>query len=432
MRNRILDLPGLLRTPVGRETIWNGALHRSWPATSLLASAYRRTAGRGAVAIAVVGSYGKSTTAHYIRAALGIPNYPLEHDNHKVTVLRRIFGLRPADRRLLLEIGIDDFGQMRSMAAVIRPEIAVVTAIGSEHHRSLSSVENTRDEKAEMVRFLRPTSVAVLNGDDANVRWMANLTKARIVTYGLGQDNDVRASEAEIDWPHGTLFSVHVNGKTRRSRIGVVGRHMVYPALAAVAVALAQGHDLDACLARLEDLPAVPGRMEIRRLPGGAVLVCDFFKSSHETVLAALDTAAEIPARRLTVVLGEISEPPGSQGPIYRDIGKRIAGVASRAVFLGHNFQRYRAGAVRAGMPRDSLIDARHEVVEAARLVERELEPGDVVLIKGRDTQRLDRVALALEGRRIGCEIRFCRLKHRRCADCPMLESGWNGLRPVT
>jgi len=432
MRSRIRDLPVLLRTLVGRETVWNGVLHRSWPLTSPFASAIRRTVGRSAVGIAVVGSYGKSTTTYYINAVLGNSEGWLEHDNHKAAVLQRIFGLRPADRYLLLEIGIDDFGQMASMARVIRPEITVVTSIGSEHHRSLRSVENTRAEKAQMVRCLRSDGLAVLNGDDDNVRWMAKLTDARIITYGFGKDNDVRASAAEIDWPHGTRFSVHANGKTRRLRIGVLGRHMVYAALAAVAVALTQGHDLDECLARLEDLPGVPGRMEIRPLPGGGVLVCDYFKSSYETVLVALDAMAELPARRVMVVLGEISEPPGSQGPIYRDIGERIAKVASRAVILGHNFQRYRAGALRAGMARDSLIDARHDVVEAARLVERLVEPGDVVLIKGRDTQRLDRVVLALEGRRIGCEIRFCRLKHRRCADCPMLEPGWNGIEPVT
>jgi UDP-N-acetylmuramoyl-tripeptide--D-alanyl-D-alanine ligase len=433
----LLDIPGLLRTRVGRAKIRDGFLYRAWPVTSRLAILYRRTIAHKVCIVTVVGSYGKSTTKRSVVAALGdlIPNQELlggRGANHRAGVARLILRLRPDYRCVVVEVGIDAKGQMAPMARTIRPDITVVTTVGSEHNRSLGTLETTREEKADMVRALSPSGLAVLNGDDPNVLWMRGQTRANVITYGTGNDNDIRASDIQLDWPQGMRFRVHARGETRELRTRLIGRHMVYPVLAAVAVALAKGCSLDECAPRLEELEPTPGRMHLQRLENGAVLVCDYFKSSYETVVVALDVLSEIPANRRLVVLGEVSEPPGSQGPIYRSFGERVAQIASRAIFVGHNFQRYKAGATRGGMPASALTDVGDSVLDAVELLRHDLGPGDVVLIKGRDTQRLDRVALALAGRSVRCRIPVCRLKHTRCYQCPMLESGWQGIPVVT
>jgi UDP-N-acetylmuramoyl-tripeptide--D-alanyl-D-alanine ligase len=399
-----------------------------------LAVLYRRTITREVCLVTVVGSYGKSTTTRSVVAALGdLMRNPERLDgNDRAGVARLILRLRPDDRCVVMEVGIDAKGQMAPMARTVRPDITVVTTVGSEHNRSLGTLETTRDEKADMVRALSPSGLAVLNGDDPNVLWMRGQTRANVITYGTGDDNDIRASDIRLDWPQGMRFRVHARGETRELRTRLIGRHMVYPVLAAVAVALAKGCSLDECAPRLEGLGPTPGRMHLQRLDNGAVLVCDYYKSSYETVVAALDVLSEIPASRRLVVLGEVSEPPGSQGPIYRGLGERIAQIASRAIFVGHNFQRYKAGATRGGMPASALTDAGYSVLDAVEALRDDLGPGDVVLIKGRDTQRLDRVALALAGRNVGCTIPVCGLKHTRCDQCPMLESGWQGIPVVT
>ncbi len=434
MPSRLLDIPGLLRTRVGRTKIRGGILYRAWPVTSRLAVLYRRTIAREVCIIAVVGSYGKSTTTRSVVAALGdlIRNPEPLGGNHRAGVARLILRLRPDDRCVVMEVGIDAKGQMAPMARTLRPDITVVTTVGSEHNRSLGTLETTRDEKADMVRALSPSGLAVLNGDDPNVLWMGGQTRANVITYGMGDDNDVRASDIRLDWPQGMRFRVHARGETRELRTRLIGRHMVYPVLAAVAVAQAKGCSLDECAPRLEGLAPAPGRMHLQRLDNGAVLVCDYYKSSYETVVAALDVLSEIPASRRLVVLGEVSEPPGSQGPIYRGLGKRIAQITSRAIFVGHNFQRYKAGATRGGMPAGALTDVGDSILDAVEALRHDLGPGDVVLIKGRDTQRLDRLALALAGRNVRCTIPVCRLKRAGCDQCPMLESGWQGIPVVT
>ena len=127
----------------------------------------------------------------------------------------------------------------------------------------------------------------------------------------------MRASDVALDWPRGTTFTLHAAGQRRPVRIRLLGRYQVYPALAAVTVALEEGLPLDEVLPRIEAVEAERGRMAMMPLENGAIVVRDEFKSAIETVDAALDVLTEIPARRRIVVLGEVAEAPGSQGPIY-------------------------------------------------------------------------------------------------------------------
>jgi len=391
---------------------------------------YRRTVIRKTRIVTVVGSFGKSTTVRSVLKALGGDVHKAFDLNAYSSVARALLRTRPHDRHAVIEVGIDGLGQMAVYAGVIRPDIAVVTSIGSEHQRTFKAFEITREEKSKMVKGLAPSGLAVLNGDDPNVSQMAQETSAKVITFGFGKDNDVRASHVVLDWPKGTKFKLHVNNRKRDVTVRLIGRHMVYPILAAVAVSLFEGLELDQVLTVLKGLPATPGRLEPIPLEGGAFILRDEYKSSLETIHCALEVLSDIPAKRRIVVLGEVSEPPGSQGPVYRRIGEAISQVASLAIFLGGNFQRYAAGAARGGMPRDALINAQRSVRKAAEVLQQNLRPGDVVLTKGRDNERLDRVALSLMGRKVSCDISFCQAEVR-CADCPMIERGWDGLKVV-
>jgi UDP-N-acetylmuramoyl-tripeptide--D-alanyl-D-alanine ligase len=430
MRYTWKDFPALLRTPLGRSQFIFGVWYRSWPLLSRLATLHRRTLVRNTHVVAVVGSFGKSTTVRAVLTALGGQVHPDFDLNAFSSIARAVLRIRPRDRHAVIEAGIDHPGQMADYARVIRPDITVVTSIGSEHNRSLLTLEATRAEKSEMVRILPPSGIAVLNGDDPNVLWMKSRTRVRVITFGVHETNDIRASDITLDWPNGTRFKLHAGSETRDVRIRLIGKNMVYPILAAVAVSLAEGFTLDQVIPALEGMPPTSGRLEPIRLENGTFILRDDYKSSLETIHSALDAFSEIPAKRRIVVLGEVSEPPGSQGPIYRQIGERIAKIASYAIFIGGNYKRYAAGAARGGLRRDALINAERSVLKAVEALRGHLRPGDVVLIKGRDTERLDRVALLLMGRTVRCDIDFCRAEVR-CERCPMLERGWGGLKVV-
>jgi UDP-N-acetylmuramyl pentapeptide synthase len=311
---------------------------------------------------------------------------------------------------------------MARPARLLRPDVVVVTSIGSEHNRSYGTLEAARDEKAVMVRALRPRGTAILNGDDPHVRWMAGQTKARVLTFGFEAGNDVRGSQLELDWPRGNRLSVEAGGERRTLQTRLLGWPMAYAALAAVAVALSENVPLSVAAPRIEALEPSPGRLELVSLDNGAFVLRDDFKSTLESIHSALDVLADVPARRKIVVFGDVSEPPGSQGAIYWRIGERVAEIADRFIVLGSSYQRYAAGAKRAGFPPAALADAKRDVLRAVEIASEGLGPGDVVLVKGRDSQKLDRVSLALAGRRVCCTLEHCDLRMTRCASCAQLE----------
>jgi UDP-N-acetylmuramyl pentapeptide synthase len=399
---------------------------RGWPVLAPLATLYRRALARRTRFVAVVGSFGKSSAVRAVSTALGVPIHRSFAANCFSGLALMVLRVRPWRRYGVIEAGIDNVGQMILYARIIRPDIVVVTSIGSEHNRSLGTLETTRHEKAEMVRALSPAGIAVLNGDDPNVLWMKSQRRARFVTFGFGEANDVRATDVRLDWPRGTRFTLHIGNESREMQVRLLGRHMLYPILAAVAVVHADGLDWQQALAALQELAPTVGRMETICLPNGVWIIRDDEKSTLETIHAALDVLAQVPARRRIVALGPASEPPGSQGPIYRDIGTRLAGIISLAVIIGSDRIRrsYAGGAESAGLARSAFLSADESARNATGILRRELRPGDVVLIKGRSEQRLERIALGLMGRAVRCDIPECRLKISACANCPMLERG--------
>ena len=432
MQYRWSVVPFLFTSVIGRRRLAAAARHYAWPVVAPIASLYRRTVLRNTSIVTITGSFGKTTTARCVLAALEGREDPRIGGNSWTNQALALLRTPPSASFCVIEVGIAHLGEMAVFAKFHRPDMVIVTGIGSEHNRSFGTLETTREEKVKLVRAVRPGGTVILNGDDSNVRWMATQTEARIITYGFGEDNQVRADQYTLEWPRGSRIRVTVDGESRDLRSRLLGRHQVYPILAAVAAAWSQGispREIQPALGKIEP---VRGRMEVRRLDENIYMLCDDFKSSPETIEAALDTLKEIPASRKLVALGDVSEPPGSQGPVYRHLGRRIAETADEAVLLGGSVQRYRVGAKQAGMPVSRIQMAGKSVIKAAEMVREIMRPGDVILIKGRDTQRLERIALILEGRTVKCDIPFCRAKRTRCFHCHMLESGWEGKRVLT
>ena len=422
MAAKLVEIVCRLGSALGRKRLLLGAFFHAWPIFFPIAHAYRRTIIRRPRIIAVVGSFGKTTTTRAVSAALGLPRDPYRGWNSGGFLAAGLLRIRPGARHAVLEVGISRKGTMARYARLLRPDIAVVTSIGSEHHESLGTLEGTREEKSAMVRALASAGLAVLNGDDPNVLWMREATNARVITFGLGGACDVRASSVSIDIREGTRFELHADGRTRDVVVRLLGRHMVYPVLAAIAVSLGEGLSLDEVLPRLERLAPTPERLQVVRTGDGAFLIVDTAKSMLETLLVSLNTLGELRADRKIVVLGDIEEPKGSQGPLYKALGTRLADIATRVVFVGGGkaFESLASGTRGAGMPKESVVYAGRSARRAAELVQEDLRAGDVVLIKGRSTQHLERVAFRLVGRPVPCDVEACGLKPG-CGECPLI-----------
>jgi len=134
-----------------------------------------------------------------------------------------------------------------------------------------------------------------------------------------------------------------------------------------------------------------------------------------------LNTLERLSAERRIAVLGDVEEPRGTQGLIYKALGRRLAKSCDRVLFVGGKkaFASLRAGATDEGFPSGALTYARIDPPAIAQMLQDELLPGDVVLLKGRSTQHLERIALILSGETVTCSEPFC-AKRQHCGSCPL------------
>jgi len=421
LKFRPTDYLRMLKTPLGRWELWKGAVFLAWPVLRRIASAYRRMLLPATRLAVVTGSLGKTSTLHAVSAILAVP-LPRFRFNHYGFLASSLLRVPPGRAYAVFEVGLSGPGQMAAYAHMLKADIAVITSIASDHNRSFKNLECTAREKGALVRALPKNGLAVLNGDDPRVLAMAGETVARTITYGFSPHNQVQAVSYRLNWPEGTVLDVSIAGRMYRINSRLFAKPSMYALLAALAVVQGEGGGIEASIARLERLQPLAGRFQPMAHASGAWFICDDFKAPAESMEAALQFLAEVPATRRIAVLGDVTEPFGKQGPLYKTLGKLAGSVCDLVLLVGNAEEYYLPGLNQSGHSRQTVYLCRRDFRNAIPLLREQLRAGDVVLIKGRHEQRLRRIALALGDASVLCPVQKCEAINLECTECWMMK----------
>jgi UDP-N-acetylmuramoyl-tripeptide--D-alanyl-D-alanine ligase len=272
-------------------------------------------------------------------------------------------------------------GHIRYLTQIAPPDISVVLNVGLAHVGEFGSREATASAKGELVEALLDDGLAILNSDDPLVRAMTGRSKAPSVLFGQADDAAVRAAKVWLDVGRPVFELVSPHGATE-VRLKLVGRHHVTNALAAAAVGLAVGMDLDTVAERLSAaVPLARWRMEVGERDDGVTVLNDAYNANPDSMRAALQTLPELAAgRRSIAVLGEMLELGDASAEEHEAIGRFVAQLGvSRLVVVGEGARPIERGAKAAGLRHTTFArDAAH----ALKLLRKDLRSGDVVLVK--------------------------------------------------
>ncbi len=386
--------------------------------------------------VAVTGSVGKTSARNAIAAVLGARfrvGVPPGNYNNEFGVPLAVIGATSPGRSvrgwlrvlwkaqrllwrrdpaypslLVLEYGADKPGDIAALCRFAAPDAAVWTSVSPVHAANYPSVERLAQEKAEIIRCAKPSGEAFLNADDAAV--MAHRAQAAVPTrtYGLSPNADVRAENVEADAPpraayapadapfSAATFDLAVGGDRAAVRLpGAVGRTAVSAALAAAAVGLRFGLSLREIAARLADVKTEPGRL--RPLAGvkGCLVLDDTYNAAPAAMAAALDALARWPvadgARRIAA-LGHMAELGALSEQEHRLVGMQAATSCDALVVAGEMARDIARGAREAGMDAEHVVEVK-DAIEAGRWLDAHVRAGDVVLVKGSQSARMEKAA---------------------------------------
>lgn len=354
--------------------------------------------------IGVTGSVGKTSTKEALFAALdrsapGSTHRSVKSYNNHTGVPLSLARMPASSRYGVLEMGMNHPGELAHLTTLVRPHIAIVTAIAPAHTEFFPDEGAIADAKGEIFRGLEPGGIAIVPYDSPHRDRLIAAARpyaARIMTFGTAREADVRPIETMPVRTGGTFVSAKVGERELSFTVGQPGAHWVSNALAVLAAVDAVGGDLGLAGLGLADLGGLPGRGARFVAPvkqGQALVIDESYNANPASMAATLSVLAAEPGRHVAV-LGEMRE-LGASSPDYHAALKEPLEAAhvEVALLVGE-----------AMAPLAQALEGRLEFVHvptaaaALEVLPGMLAPGDAVLVKGSNGVGLSRVIAALAG----------------------------------
>jgi UDP-N-acetylmuramoyl-tripeptide--D-alanyl-D-alanine ligase len=353
--------------------------------------------------VAVTGSNGKTTVtqmiASILRAWLGEQAFWTEGNfNNDIGVPLTLLRLRQDDaawhRAGVVELGMNHPGEIAQLARMAAPTVVLVNNAQREHQEFMASVEAVARENGTAIEALGSTGTAVFPADDPwSALWRRMAGRRATLTFALDAPADITAEASWTATPDaGWSAFMRTPAGATPFQLRIAGRHNVKNALAAAACALAVGCPLSAIASGLESFEPVKGRSQLKplhRAGRSLTLVDDTYNANPDSVRAAIDVLAELPAPRW-LVLGDMGE-VGERGPeFHREVGDHARAAGIDAMWAAGSLSRRAV---------DAFPGARHFATVGELVASLGEAPAfDSVLVKGSRFMKMEQVVAALTG----------------------------------
>jgi len=342
----------------------------------------------------ITGSNGKTTTKDMLGTLMsGVMDTAVAPAsfNNRIGVSLSILAIEDSHQAAVLELGMNRAGEIRELAGMSRPEIGIVTNIGSAHLGFLGSISATAKAKGELLEGLTGKRLAILNRDNFLTWQLRTGFEGQVVSYGNSPGSDFRLLSACMDGK-GQRLVLELEGEKLEVFLPLAGKHNAMNFLGALAAAISSGNPAEKVLAGVKNL-SLPG-MRFERIEfNGAVIINDAFNANPASMRAALEAWLELPASgRRIMVSGDMLE-LGEYSPAEHYSWGQAASdsVCDLFIFVGSASRQSFIGASRGGFSSENL---KHfdTAEQAGKYLSSIIEPGDSVLLKGSRLMALEKI----------------------------------------
>jgi UDP-N-acetylmuramoyl-tripeptide--D-alanyl-D-alanine ligase len=348
--------------------------------------------------IGVTGTNGKSTTKEMIASVMKMRYSTLKTEgnlNNHIGLPLTLLELKPSHEAAVIEMGMSAAGEIARLAEIAKPRIGVITNISQAHMIQLKTLKDIQTAKGELFQFLSEDSTAIVNADDPLVYELAEQLRAGVITFGIDNEADVRATDIHPSESFGYDFTLNVLDKAIAVHLPFLGRFNIYNALAAAAV----GHALDISPTQIKTGLGVKHKLsqrgEVARY-GDIEVINDTYNANPQSMREAMQTLKEYTTDgRKFLVIGDMLELGDEEQSAHQQLGNEAAKHSfDFLVTVGELAGLAGNAAVESGMAKDQVHCFDHHRA-AAEFLKTATQPGDCLLFKGSRGSHMETV---LEG----------------------------------
>ncbi len=343
--------------------------------------------------VAITGSVGKTTTKD-ITACVLSSTYKTHKTqgnyNNNLGVPMTLFALEEEHEVLVCEMGMSGFGEIEELTQIARPDIAMITNIGTSHIEKLGSRENICKAKLEIIKGIKNGGTLILNGDEPLLRKSAqDITDIKVIFVGMNPENDIYADCIENDGT--TRFTIRYGANSYKAELFVPGEHNVYNALFAFAAGVEAGIAPETAAKALSDFHSTGMRQNIIEKDGVRIMA-DCYNASRESMCASVKVLCNsYSAQRKIAVLGEMLELGEQSRALHRDVGACVASQAPDMLFTLGNAVEIKNGAIYAGYDEKKCVHCENKE-ELYTALKDTVQSGDMLLFKASRGVKLEEI----------------------------------------
>lgn len=338
--------------------------------------------------IGITGSVGKTTTKEMISSVLSQNFDVLKSQgnlNNQTGVPLNIFRLEEHHQVAVIEMGTNHFGEIRSLAKMVRPNYCFLTNIGEAHIEHLGSKDGILQAKSEMLEYMPAGGTVFINGDDPYLQKLQR-TRQDVVAFGLTPSCQIYGTDLVSHGLAGTDFTLHWEGEQFAFHIPAPGKHMVYNALAAIGAGLALHMDMPTIQQGVAQYTPLSGRMDIQKTEQITVLN-DCYNANPGSMRASLDVLSYTAGRKVCI-LGDMLELGEKAQMYHQQIGTYAAKLGIDLILcVGRLAKEIAKGAKQGGSQQVEYFATQQQLIGALPSL---IQQGDTILVKASHGMALD------------------------------------------
>ena len=289
-------------------------------------------------------------------------------------------------------MGMNHLREIAYLTNIAKPQIAVITNVGTAHIGNLGSRENILKAKLEILEGLQENGTIIINNDnDLLAKWAKEDTKYNKITYGIEEKSDVMAYDIKIEETYSKFFAA-INGEKYKIEVPVSGSHFVYNSLSAIAVGKALDIDIQLIQKGIKEFKLTKKRMDIQKLSNDVTVINDAYNASYDSMKAALEYLKKVSGNKKIAVLGDMRELGEFGEEIHRLVGKEVVkNDIDILITIGESAKFIAKEAAKEGMDSNRIFMCDSKV-EAYNILKDEIKEKDVILIKAANALNLSEI----------------------------------------